>query len=1212
LSGDFEERERAHEREMVAHKRNTARFFTEHPQVAWVALIFTIFWGIYGYLKMPKAKDPLIEVRVAVASCVWPGAEARKVEELVTRKMEQKLSENSSIERIESISRTSVAIAYVVLKEDVSDRKKEWDDIQGRLSTIRDLPQGAGPIQFQKDFGDTATLMLTVTSPMVSDIELELRAKALSRTLESVRQGTTGERAALIVGFPPGINPSSLERLGSGVASYFEQMPDVKDARLVRAPGFLGVDVETAVGDEELRGRLVAFAQTHLRVSELHPDVWPAAVIRDGTKTAERLREVAREKYSYHELDLYTDLIKRYLQALPIVSKVSRSGVLPEQIYLEYSQERLASYGVQPSKLSEVLAARNITAPGGVLEVGGKNVSIAPSGELAGEDEIGSVVTAFSSDGSPVYLRDLVEVNRDYQSPARFLNYIYAKNPDGSFTRSRAITLAINMRPGAQIADFAEQVDAQLEVVEKLLPEDLKIHRTSDQPLQVRENVDLFMTSLYEAIALVVLVALLGFWEWRMALLLALSIPITLAMTFGMMFACGIDIQQISIASLIIALGLLIDDPVVAADAIKHSLAVGWKPKIAAWLGPTKLATAILFATVTNIAAYLPFLSITDDTGKFIFSLPIVLTLSLVASRIVSMTFVPMLGATLLRATKEPTAAERRQSGFGKVYTKIAGACIDHRKLSFAVSVLLLAGAAYFGVRAKQAFFPKDLSYLSYVDIWLPEDAPLSATQAIAVEAEEVIREAAADYARLHPEQGDVLESITEFVGGGAPRFWFSVEPELQQLNYAQLMVRVRNKEQTRSLVPFLQERLSRRVAGARIDVRELETGKPVGIPVSVRISGENIDQLRKLAEEAKEILRATPGAERVRDDWGSDTFEVRLEVDPDRANLAGVTNLDVAISSAAAMNGFPVGELREGDRQIPIVARLRAQERAQIADVRNLYITSLQSDRKVPLGQVSRVAYSLETEKIRRRNQFRTITVAAFPAAGLLPSEVFSLAAPRLRELSESLPPGYKLEIAGEAEEQVKSFGNLVVVLILVLVAIYLALVLQFRHAIKPFVVFAALPYGVVAALVSLVVMDAPFSFMAFLGIISLLGVIVSHIILLFDFIEESREQGATMRDALINAGLMRIRPVLITVIATVLGLVPLALHGGPLWQPLCYAQIGGLTFATLITLVLVPMLYSITIQDLGWIKWEAHSNAETDPPPGAPPEVAELRSAH
>jgi multidrug efflux pump subunit AcrB len=1194
----------ASDRDRVRTERNTARYFTETRHVAWVLLVGTILWGVYGYLKMPKAKDPLIPVRQAVALCNWPGASAEKIEELVTTRIEQKIAENSKVDKIESVTRGSVAVVYVTLQQSVTETGKEFDDIKLKLDGIRELPQGAGPINFIKDFGDTAALMLTVASPKASEVEIALRARSLANAITFARSqaAPSKTRATLVASFPPAMNSSSLRRVADALAKDMDEAKVGRDVRVVEGAGFLGLDAETDLDDPALLGFLRTFVQRRLRLSELHPDVWAPIIVRDPKDAQARLEAVAGDRYTYRELDLFTDKIQRYLQALPMVSKVTRSGVLPERVYLDYSQERLAAYGVQQSGLANVLAARNITVPGGVVEIAGKNLTIDPTGEFKTERDIGDVLMTTSASGVPVYLRDAVEVSRDYQSPPRFLNAYTHRDARGAFQRSRAITLSVQMRPGEQIEQFGQAIDLRLGEVKQLLPEDLVYARTSDQPLQVRENVSLFMSSLYEAIVLVVAVALIGFWEWRSAVLMALSIPVTLAMTFGLMSLLGLDIQQVSIASLIIALGLLVDDPVVAGDAIKRSLGEGWKPVVAAWLGPTKLGRAILFATVTNIVAYLPFLALPGDTGRFIYTLPVVLTCSLVASRLVSMSFIPLLGYYLLRPSKkaEPTLEERRRRGFGKYYSRTIGWAIDHRRMVFALSLVLLAGGLVTGSTLKKSFFPNDLAYLSYVDVWLPEDAPLSATREAAQQADVVIRDVAEAYGKEHGghEPRDVLQSVTMFVGGGGPRFWFSVAPEQQQLNYAQLIVQVKDKHDTGGLVPRLQEELTRRIAGARIDVRQLENGKAVGVPVAVRIAGEDGRELRAIAERVKAVFRDVPTADRVRDDWGAESFAVKLEVDSDRANLAGITNLDVAQSSALAMNGRTVGSLRDNDTLIPIVARLRSEERAQLADIQNLYVTPQQGSQKVPLRQVSSVEYRLETEKIRRRNQFRTITVSCFPVSGVLPSEVLRAAQAKVEAIGASLPPGYTLTIAGEQEEQKKGFGDLAKVLGISVAAIFLALVLQFKNAVKPVIVFAAIPYGVAGALVSLRAMGTPFGFMAFLGIISLIGVIVSHVIVLFDFIEERHEEGAPLREALVDAGILRLRPVLITVGATVLGLVPLAAHGGPLWESLCYAQIGGLTVATFLTLLLVPVLYAIFVLDLKLVRWERPAAEPHDAP--------------
>jgi multidrug efflux pump subunit AcrB len=1177
----------SNDKEMIAKTRNTARFFTEQRHISWVLLVGVVLWGVYGYMKMPKRKDPEVPVRIAVALAPWPGASAEKIEDLVSRKLEAKMAENAKVKKIESISRTGLSVVYVELVEGLKDTSRELDDIRQKMGEVQ-LPEGAGPVQFLKDFGDTEALMLTVASPKANDIEIDLRARQIRAAIEKTRDGAK-DRLTVLACVPQSVDTRSTTRILETYARTVEQQNIGRDVRVIHGSGFAALDFATSLDEATVLRLAKEINETHLPPAQRHPDLWEPIVVRDPAQTRERLAAVAGDKYSYRDLEQYTDLIQRTLQTVPVVSKVSRTGIVPERVFIDYSQERLAGFGVQGSAISQLLAARNIMMPGGVLEVGDKNLVLDPSGEFKSEKEIGNVIVGNSEQGTPVYLRDLVDIHRSYVTPARFLNYFSWRDASGKWQRSRAITVGIQMRSGEQIAAFGKAVDASLADVKHRLPADLVIARTSDQPLQVEESLGLFMKSLYEAIALVVLVALIGFREWRSALLMALSIPITLAMTFGMMSVLGIDLQQVSVASLIIALGLLVDDPVVAGDAIKRALNEGKSPLVAAWLGPTKLATAILFATITNIVAYLPLLIIDGDTGKFIYTLPVVLTCSLVASRIVSMTFIPLLGYYLLRPAKNAgvlrSAQDDRARGFTGWYYRVGSWAIDHRWRVVAFSMIFLVGGAFLASQLKTSFFPKDYSYLSYVDVWLPEDAPLGATNRAAQKSEDVIRRVAGEYGREHGKQ-DVLARMTTFVGGGGPRFWFSVSPELQQLNYAQILIQVKDKHDTSELVPRLQKALSSEVPGARIDARQLETAA-VGIPVAIRISGNDTAVLRAEAEKLKTIFRSIPTATRVRDDWGDESMVLRLGIDSDRANFAGITNYDVASSSASAINGRAVTQLRDGDTLIPVVVRLRPEERARLADVQNLYVASENSATRVPLGQVSKIEYGMETEKIRRRNQFRTITVSAFPTEGALPSEVLNVARAKIAEVQKTLPPGYRLEIGGEEEEQVKGFGNMSVVMLISIAAIYLALVLQFRNAVKPLIVYAAIPYGVIGALVCLWIVGAPFGFMAFLGVASLIGVIVSHVIVLFDFIEEAQAEGAPLREALLDAGIVRLRPVLITVGATVLGLFPLASHGGPLWEALCYAQIGGLITATAITLLMVPVIYAICVLDLGIVKW-------------------------
>src|SRR5438132_3154406 len=397
----------------------------------------------------------------------------------------------------------------------------------------------------------------------------------------------------------------------------------------------------------------------------------------------------------------------------------------------------------------------------------------------------------------------------------------------------------------------------------------------------------------------------------------------------------------------------------------------------------------------------------------------------------------------------------------------------------------------------KSQFFPYDVQYWFYLDIWLPNDVPLSASNDTAMRAEQVVRKVIESVPKtVTKETGTdhLLTSMTSFIGGGGPRFWFSISPEATQTNYAQVIVQVRDKEATPELIGPIQDELNEQVPGAWITVRQLQTN-PVETPVEILISGqadtdprteaEDIRSLRTIAAQAMDIVRQSPGIAVLRDDWSPDSPQMKIEIDPDRANLVGITNADVAMSTAAAISGDPVGIYKEGNKNIPIVVRLRPQDRARLSQIENLYVNSSQENVKVPLLSVATLKDILETARIRRREHFRTLSILCFPAPGVLASEVLGPIEPKLIALKKSLPPGYQLQIGGEKAKQVDGFTNLAVVLLISLVGIYLALLVQFNNAVKPLLVFAAAPYGAIGALIALAIMGTPFGFMAFLGVV-------------------------------------------------------------------------------------------------------------------------------
>ena len=831
----------------IENTHNLARFFTEQKHIAWVSLGVALLWGMYGLFMMPQRKDPDIPVRQALIIVPWQGTSPEQIEQLVIKKIEQTIAQNQWVTEIKSTARTGSAMVQFELTEKGRyDRDTELDDVKIRLDAIHDLPQGAGPIIYVKDFGDTSALMLTVASPPADPAQVAWMSKLVEARIRQVRSETAahgGPRLSVVVVFPQSIDSAEVEQIMAFAAQSLLSQHLISDMRLFSGDGFTGVDAATSLTASDLQAALTKLVRDKLQADEFHPDGWKPAIIGDPARAATALQAVAGDKYTYRDLDDFTDTIQRSLKTMPIVSKVDRSGVLSENVFLNFSQERLAEYKLKPADLPTILAARNLPDSGQPLNARGRTVAINTTGEFKSPDDLRNVIIGASPNGTPLYLRDLVDVDRGYESPASYLNTFTRRDEKGNWITTRAITLSVQMRKGEQINVFGKLVNANLQSIRKALPADLVLARTSDQPLQVHDKIELFSHSLVEALVLVVIVALIGFWSWRTAVLIAISMPITLAITFGVINTLGIDLQQVSIASLIIALGLLVDVPVVSGDAIVRELGEGKPRSVAAWLGPTKLFKTMAFATVTNIASYLPFLLLPGDTGKFLYSLPVVISCSLLAALLVSMTFVPFISSFLLKSRIETPIEERRQRGFTGWYFRTAKKGIEHRKLCLACSLVLLVFGGVVFSRLKPQFFPKDLQYFSYIDVWLPEDSPVSATRQTVQQVESIVQRVSDDYGKAHSEHGhpkEVVTSMTAFLGGGGPRFWSSATPEDRQTNYGEVILRTKDPHDTTPLLARLQTEFDKEVPGATIDTRSLETGKPVGVAIQVRVSGED------------------------------------------------------------------------------------------------------------------------------------------------------------------------------------------------------------------------------------------------------------------------------------------------------------------------------------------------------------------------------------
>ncbi len=1211
-----------------------SQFFVYKRPIAWTALVVTFVWGYAAYLAMPQRHDPVISTRIALIVTPYPGAEAREVEEEVSKRVEQAIGENQSVEIVRSTSQQGLSLVFVELSEKEDNEDAVWEDLETRLEAIDDLPK-VGEYQVRpridKDFGDTCAVMLTISSPLVSDFELDLRAESVRKALEEFRAGRPKafreNRISAVLVYPNTVARSYVLWIGRALLSRLAAKGLAEDAAVLEVPstGCLDFHLPADETEEDLLREIGQWYEDTIGTGMSHPDMWPGVLVRDLDRLRDRLRdnpfapEAALSRYSYRELRTFADTIRDRLKRYPTVGRIEDIGIQDEAIYVYYSGRRFAASQIRPAAVIQRLQTRNINLPGGRVEMPDRDLVVEPSGAFESEEDVGNLVLD-ARGGYPLYLRDVTDIVRGYEDPPGVMNFRTLKTDaadpptarmpgepadhlllasdehglplpeDYRLQTTRAVTLAIYQATGAHIDEFNHDMEAALADLEQILPEDLQIERTSDESAMVHRKVRQFLRALGEAVLLVILVAVV-FMEWRCAVLVAVSIPLTIAMALAACHLLGIDLQQVSIAALIIALGMLVDDPVVAGDAINREMAEGVPRDVAAWLGPQKLAKAIFYSTVTNCVAFLPLLLVEGRTGEFIYSLPIVVAVALVSSRIVSMTFMPLLGYYVLRGQKGYEAGLReggRGATFARYYNGLSEWCLRHKAATLAVCLAVLGGCAASFPIIGTSFFPKDLHSVLLVNMYLAEGSPIRQTRQEARELIDLIEEL----------EGENVRSYTTFVGAGGPRFWLSVVPEQRMDHYAQVFVHTVDPHDTARIADRLRRELPGR-STARVSIEQLETGPPIGVPVQIRIFGDDEERLRRLADDVKRRLRAIPGAESVHDDWSPEVLQLSMRIDADKANLAGVTNQDVAMAVNTGFAGFAPTHLREQDRLIPITLRLRADERTRYEDLANVAAVSTATNDRVPLDQIAEFRLELVAPRLARRDFQSCITVRCDALPGVLPSEVVRQIDDQLRRASLSWPPGYRYEFGGERYEQAKGFRSLTKALVVSLVAIYLVLVWQFNSVTKPLVVFAAVPFGLAFGLMGLVITGAPLGFMAFLGIASLAGVIVSHIIVLFDYIEEMHDRGEPLHRAVIDAALVRLRPVLVTVLATVGGLVPLIYHGGPLWEPMCYVLIVGLLAATIVTKVIVPVIYVIFVENLGIIRWRPAGEAPEGPPP-------------
>ncbi len=1166
-----------------ANQGGLARYFVEHREVAWLFLFATLILGWVAYTRLPQQEDPSIPFRGAIVVTRWDGATAAKIEDLVTRKLEKKISEMESLEKIKSESRPGLSVIKIELKSQPQWRlDAEWDKLRAKLSEVP-LPAGTGAPRLDSDFGISKTIVLAIASEPVGPGELKARAQLIEARLREVRGSESGGRAAFVFfpapGTPAGMRADHLRRL----AAFVEAQSLGTDPRFARGEGFYLLDLQTNRVEAELAEDLSRF-ERQIRGSdrEAHPDAWNPLVVGATTDLVAALHAQGHPRLGYRALEKIAEDLEDRLKQVGSVGKTEIYGRVPEVVNLRFTPQSATGYRVDVSSATGAVAARNTVIAGGALSADGRDFPVQFSGEFKTEEDLLGTVVGTGKDGRPVYARDLFEVERGYESPISFRVETLARvKGETTLQPLRSVILNIEMRDGEIVQRFDQAVRAATGEFSQTLPPGARLERVSDQPRSVENRVQNLLHAFFEALLVVVGVSLL-LMDWRSAVVVALAVPLTLALTLAGLWILHIPIHQLSIAALIISLGMLVDDPVVATDGINRELAAGHSKRVAAWFGPFRLRRAILFGTIINVFAFLPMVLLPSDVGAFVIALPLGVSLSLVASRIVSMTFVPLLGSYLLRGQKglEEGGELRSFPLFRWVdqlmlwalprYQRLLESALAHPYRALAVGgAALLASFALVPFIGKQ-FFPSADRNQFLIEVKLPEAATITQTREVSAQIRDVLS------------RDPRVVNAAVFIGGSTPRFYYNIESFPAEQSVASILVNTRSEKDTPELIAALRPRFDREIVGARVLVKPLEQGPPVGAPIQVRLSGEDRDKLRALADQVAASLRAA-GAYKVSDDLGRRQPNLWVEIDQERANTLGVDNQRIAGLARVSFTGLTATELREGDHLVPVRFQIDDSERAELSRLAGYYVES-SAGAPLPLASFADVRLRPEFSKLARYNQLRTVTVSAYAPLGELPASILERAKPAVTGLA--LPTGVTMAFGAEDEKIAESNQSMLLVMALSVGLIALTMVIQFGSVAKAMTVVVVTPLGLIGALVGLAVLRAPLGFMAMIGVVSLIGVIVSHIIVLSDYIEEALAEGVALKEALVQAGLVRLRAVLATTFATVGGLIPLNLGGGSLWESLTSVHIFGLLFATMLTLILLPTVYYLFAARWKWIR--------------------------
>ena len=970
-------------------------------------------------------------------------------------------------------------------------------------------------------------------------------------------------RTGIVAAMYPGATSEQVEKqVTKTLEKHIFKFSEVRKEKTYSTsrPGIvvINVELEDNVTNSDQFWAKLRHEMNLVRASELPSGVMGPVVDSDFGDTVAMLVAIRGKRYGYRELRDFADRIHDEMRTVREVGKLVTYGHQGEEIWITGSLERMAQYFADPDRVAGALAQRNVIQSAGHFEADQSKIPLRTTGVFSTEQEIRNVLVDVSREGHPVYIKDFADVERRYQDPTFLVRY------DGE----PCLLLSVEMQKGKNIVDLGERLDVVFARLKILLPPDVQIDLVANQPEVVRERIASLSHEVLLALIAVIVVTIV-LLPLRVALIAALAIPISLCGTLGVMEAMGMALHQVSIAAIIMVLGIVVDNAIVIVDQYVELLDRKVPVAEAAWRSANDVFVPVLVATITIIASFLPLLILTGSVGEFIMALPITVAIALAVSFIVAVYITPLLCSHFIKQGLHDHDAIPAHGGQKKglldrlqeQYAVWIDVFMTRKWLAYALGIgAVVLGVGLFAL-VPQQFFPSAERNQFVIDVWMDQGTRIETT-AVALER---IEKALAS--------AEGVEHYATFVGQSAPRFYYNVNPQQPDGAYGQMIVNTASVKDTSRLVKELRPSLAALLPEAMVIVKELQQGSQMEAPIEVRISGDDVTELKQLGEKVQRILEDIPASQYVHRDYFNDSYRVDVAVNDELANRLGLTDASVSQTLSGALDGYPVSTFWEGDRAVTIKLRLEAASRSSFEDIGDTYLNSALTGAWVPLRAVAAVKPEWQTSRIVRRNGVHTLTVRAFPAPGVYSSTILKRAMPQFEALD--LPTGYRLYYGGEKDNKDETFPQMLGALAISLVAIFLILLVQFRRFSEPVVVMTSIPLTLLGAALGLLVTRNPFGFTSFMGVISLCGIVVRNGIILVGYCNERIAEGASLEQAAREAGARRLRPIFLTSMAAAVGMVPMILSGSSLWSPLASVMAFGLVFSMFFTLLVVPVVF-------------------------------------